>query len=592
MDLKKLLQERYLPYSRSIRYILEFSFFVSIILAGLGFGLRQIAMFLIRSSGRVAVSTGDISFLYTTWQGPLLVIIGFVVIYVYFAFDLNSRIVFSSMIIKGKPDIKAALKEGLMSMKSFLTPDGIGIALYIALIVPLTGFGFTISLTDSLYLPDFIYSVIRSNTIYLVLYEMAILGLIFLGVANIFTLHGVLLSGFKPYDADNESRRLMKANWKDFIKSNLRFLLNIVVVVLSLVIILGIIAIIVLLQLTDDPVKVKLFGFFILFLFAEIMFFINSILKSFYLIYMTQLYYRYRSEDYAFVRIENRKKYLMPFFNLALMVFIAFGTSYMFVMYSDELLPTEVKTGIIAHRAGGSEAPENTVTGIEKAIEYGAYGAEIDIQRTKDGYYVVNHDGNFSRLCGNNARPEDLTLDEVKDLIIRDPLFPGQEEEVATLEEMLDASHDRIVLFIELKGNTADRQMADDTVKILRERHMEDECVLISLKYPLIEYIEQKYPDIQTAYLTFYSFGNTAQIPCDYLGLEEEATNGSTIDSVHDTGKKVLVWTPNSENSQKSFLTSNADYIITDKVSQASELVEKLKQRQDWEIILDILIHR
>ena len=40
------------------------------------------------------------------------------------------------------------------------------------------------------------------------------------------------------------------------------------------------------------------------------------------------------------------------------------------------------------------------------------------------------------------------------------------------------------------KGETADRQMADDTVKAVREYGMEDECVLISLKYELIDYIE------------------------------------------------------------------------------------------------------
>lgn len=46
------------------------------------------------------------------------------------------------------------------------------------------------------------------------------------------------------------------------------------------------------------------------------------------------------------------------------------------------------------------------------------------------------------------------------------------------------------MLFIELKGETADRQMADDTVKAVREYGMEDECVLISHKYELIDYIE------------------------------------------------------------------------------------------------------
>ena len=144
-----------------------------------------------------------------------------------------------------------------------------------------------------------------------------------------------------------------------------------------------------------------------------------------------------------------------------------------------------------------------------------------------------------------------------------------------------------MVLFTELKGKTADRKMARDAVRFVKKYHMEKECVLVSLKYDLIDYIETNYPEIQTGFLTFASFGNTAGLNCDYLGLEEESATTDTIRSIHKEGKKVLVWTANEKGSQKQFLCSNADGIITDKVAQAMRIISVLEKRTDLERMID-----
>ena len=156
-----------------------------------------------------------------------------------------------------------------------------------------------------------------------------------------------------------------------------------------------------------------------------------------------------------------------------------------------------------------------------------------------------------------------------------------------TFEEMLISSRGRIVLFTELKGSTADQKMADDIVSIVRQYQMEDECVLISLKYDVIDYIETNYPEIQTGFLTFASFGKTAALNCDYIGLEEESATADAIDAIHGEGKKVLVWTANERGSQKHFLCTGVDGLITDNVSQAIELVTELEQRSDLDRMID-----
>ena len=116
---------------------------------------------------------------------------------------------------------------------------------------------------------------------------------------------------------------------------------------------------------------------------------------------------------------------------------------------------------------------------------------------------------------------------------------------------------------------------------------MEEECVLISLKYDLIDYIETNYPEMQTGFLTFASFGKTASLNCDYLGLEEESATREAINSIHGEGKKVLVWTANEKEVQRHFLCTDADGIITDNVSQAIELISEIEQRSDLERMVD-----
>ena len=379
----------------------------------------------------------------------------------------------------------------------------------------------------------------------------------------------------------------MKDNYKDFFKNNLYFLLRALAVCAGIVVIFGLIPGIIATMFVSDELRLKTTGYFILFTMLFAMLVSTSYFHSFYMLDITRLYYRYTGKDDSFRPAKTKRFVLLRLVFIAGVLAGLYWAAFFVSTQFDQVFTTKVTTGIIAHRAGGTEAPENTVAGIEKAIALGAYGAEIDIQRTKDGYYIINHDGNFARLCSNKARPEELTLDEVKDLVIRDPLFPDQEEDVATFEEMLDASKDRIVLFVELKGNTADQQMGDDAIRMIKERGMEKQCVLISLKYSLIDYIERNYPEMETAYLTFASFGDTAKLNCDYLGLEEEACNSNTIDAIHDSGRKVLVWTPNSVSSQRKFLNSKADYIITDNISQANEQIKSLNERQDYEVILD-----
>ena len=544
------------------------------------FLLGRLFQILLRSSGRVAVTSGDWKFLFTTWQGLLILLLGLVSLFIYVAFDLNSKIVLSRNLITGqKIHLEENIKEGFYSIRKLLNPEGLLAVLYIALIAPILGIGLSISATESLYIPTFISSVIESSVLYSALAGVAVFFFLSLGVANLFILHGVVIDGLPIGEAGRQSRRLIRANWKDYIKQNVIFILLIAGSVAAVAIICLFIPLKLITLLPPGPLSRILT---ITFVSAGT---IISVLADLfgipiYLMKMTQLYCSYKQgKEFAFNEISRDKPFRYKLAAAVLLIAVATSVCVMYINF-DRFFPLDTDVKVIAHRAGGNEGRENTLSGLEAAWAAGAYGSEIDIQRTKDGFYVLNHDGTFKRVAGDSRKPEEMTLREVKKLSV-------DGEPVPTFEEMLISSRGRMVLFTELKGSTADRKMADDAVKLVKQYQMEDETVMISLKYGLIDYIETNYPEIQTGFLTFASFGETAALNCDYIGLEEESATTDAINAIHKEGKKALVWTANEEGSQKHFLCSDIDGLITDNVSQAIGLVTELEQRSDLDRMVD-----
>ncbi len=583
MGISTKFKGKVFPYWQAILDILKYQVISKLFIALFLFVLRRLAARVMLSTGRVAVTSGDISFIFTSWQGILLIIIAVGVLFVYVALDLNTKILFSGKLLHGEDySVWKCMKEGLLSIRRFFCPSGIGVILYVVLLAPILGAGMSVSLTENFYIPTFISSVIESTPPYFI--GVTVLFIIFaiVGIKNIFILHGAVLDNLPVKEAGTASKQMMRKNWKNYIAQNFLYgliiaLFSALVIVVFLAIPLGVTAI---LSFSEQVIRALTVFFCII---GAIVLGITGLLTTpFYVMKITELYYGYKAGEKFRYPVRERKKHPVIYGGIGAVII---GTIIATAVISDSfdvLFPQEINAGIIAHRAGGNEAPENTVKGIEAAYELGASGAEIDIQRTRDGYYIVNHDTTFERVAGVNKKPEEMDLAEIKELSI-------DGEPVAAFEEMLEASRDKLTLYVELKGNTADQQMADDAVRIIKEYGMEDQAVLISLKYDLITYIESEYPEMQTSYLLWISFGNTAALPCDYIGLEEETATSSTIHEIHEQGKKALVWTANDEKSQRYFLCSEIDGIITDNVSQAAELIKELENRSDLERIIDWL---
>lgn len=580
---------RFLQYLRIVPEMLVYEAVSKIALLGIVFLLKKLMIWAIYMSGHVAVTSGDFLFIFQSPFGWLVIVTTLILLGVYAAFDINVIVNYAGEKVAGRPTVLwKIIFESLEEALRFFTPGGLVVLLFATLITPVVGIGTSISLTSNLRVPNFVSSVIDSTPLYSVLYNVFIVLMALTIFFGIFTIPGMIIDHVAPLRSFCLSAKLVIKHWWKILKHlfifNLKFL-GLAVAFLFTGTLMSFILVIFNWQ-REDPSLLR-FGAvsFVLFLFV-----INAALTAIYVplvtINVVQLYQSFKDEVPEKAKESDRS----VFSKMLIVVFACYiagwGVSFWVNENFDWLFATSYSTDIISHRGGGFTGGENTVLGINNAIEHGCFGVEIDIQRTKDGYYILNHDNTFARVAGVDKAPDEMTLEEVRELELTEE--PGSK--VPTITEILDATHDKITLFIELKGKTADIQMCDDMVKLLRERHIEDECVLISLKYDLIDYLEDNYPDIQTGYLAFISLGNTAELKCDYIALEEQAVNSDIIDAVHETGHKMLVWTPNKYDAQRSFITSKVDGIITDDLEQAEQIKDELEKRSPFEVMIDALL--
>ena len=569
------------PYFQALPALFNYQIVTKILIGIWIFLLGRIFQALLKSSGRVAMTSGDWKFLFTTWQGLCIMLLGFISLFIYVALDLNSKIVLTGEILRGeKVSVKNSIRGGYESTKRLINLRGVIVLIYIALVAPILGIGLSITMTEGLYIPTFISSVIQGSVLYSLLSGFAVLLFLSVGIANLFILHGVILDKLSIKEAGAQSKRLIRSNWKDYLKQNVIYILTIAFTI-ALAAIICLFLPLKLITVLSIPASVSR-PLTIFFVIAGVILstLVDLLGTPLYLLKMTQLFYSYKQGSEFEFNEKEKESYSVYKIAAVIMLIAVISLTFLVNVHFDQMFPMETKVKVIAHRGGGNEGRENTLSGLEKAWNAGAYGSEIDIQRTKDGNYVVNHDSTFKRVAGVDKKPEEMTLREVKKLSI-------DGEPVPTFEEMLIASKGRIVLFTELKGNTADKKMADDAVSLIKLYNMEDECVLISLKYDVIDYIETQYPEMQTGFLTFASFGNTAGLNCDYLALEEESATTDAINSIHEEGKQVIIWTANEKESQRHFLCSDADGIITDNVVQAMELITELENRSDLDRMVD-----
>ena len=492
------------------------------------------------------------------WTSFLPVPFALVALAVYFSADLNIKILCSANALDGASEsLFATVRRGFAAVPK----RGPAAFLRMALIAPLIAAGPLLLYADA---PSACFAV----------HLLCLLAFVSVGAAHAFRPHAVLLDGLSVREARLRANALIRLRWRRVLRQIFAFTLSAFAYAVLASVFLFVIPLSLgarILPARYGPATARSIMILTLFLNAAVVGAFALLAAPRYVLAITRLY----RNAADFPRRASERHPALAVLALLYVLEIA-AISSQTARSLDELFPPLTDTRIVAHRGGGNENAENTRSGLETAIAMGAYGSEIDVQRTLDGYYIINHDPTFRRLAGESRGPEEMTLEEIRGL-----RYP-----VPTLEEMLDAAKGRITLFVELKGGTADEQMCDDAARLIMERDMLEEAVLISFDYDLMKYAEKTWPDIRTGYLTAFFDGDASYFPFDYVGLEENVATAEMIQAVHKEGKKLLVWTPDAPDTQERLFIQQADAMITNNVAQAQRISRSLRHENDLEQIL------
>ena len=146
---------------------------------------------------------------------------------------------------------------------------------------------------------------------------------------------------------------------------------------------------------------------------------------------------------------------------------------------------------VVAHRTCPRDAPENSLAGIAKAIEFGADVVEVDVRRTSDGRPMLLHD---RWLLRTTLWP--MRLDWVSEKRARKMRLLGGGT-VPTLAEGLAALGPSMKVAIDVKDGGA----GDAVIAEVRNQRLEDRVLFWSKHESAIRVAVDKAPELEISLL-------------------------------------------------------------------------------------------
>jgi glycerophosphoryl diester phosphodiesterase len=220
---------------------------------------------------------------------------------------------------------------------------------------------------------------------------------------------------------------------------------------------------------------------------------------------------------------------------------------------------------VSAHRGGPMAGyPENCIATFEHTLAYGFAMLEIDPRYAKDGAIVVHHDPTLERTTTGKGRLTDFSLDELKQLKLKDTLGSVTEQRMPTLDEVLEWGRGKTVLVLDQKDvPTAAR------VKKIEEHQAESYAMLIVYSFQDAQecfrlnpnvMMEVMIPNLEKA-AEFDTLGIPWRNVIAFVGHVPPENKG-LYELIHAKGAKCMIGTSRNLDRQ----------VITGKVAEIQEL--------------------
>lgn len=246
----------------------------------------------------------------------------------------------------------------------------------------------------------------------------------------------------------------------------------------------------------------------------------------------------------------------MLFSNHVILILSVIGLTTIMVQTKDQCL-------VIGHRGACGYAPENTILSFKKAIELGVDMIEIDVHLCASGQVMVVHDDKLDRTTNTIGYIKDFTFEQLNDVAIINSM-----EHIPTLQEVIEVIGHAAKLAIELKGPGTALPTATIIQEYLNNGWQPDDFYILSFDHPQLEQFHALLPQIKRCATVYGMPINFPQYAYKH-GFEAVATSyeyatKDFVDSAHEHGLKVFIYTANDLCTIKQLLGLGVDGIFSD----------------------------
>ncbi|MGK5077840.1 glycerophosphodiester phosphodiesterase [Janthinobacterium sp. HLX7-2] len=234
---------------------------------------------------------------------------------------------------------------------------------------------------------------------------------------------------------------------------------------------------------------------------------------------------------------------------------------------------------IVAHRGGGTLAPENTLAALRCGLAYGYRAVEFDVMLAGDGVPVVVHDPELGRTVAGSGAISDYTAAQLEKMEAGawfGSQFAG--EGVPTFEAVVDyCKAQRIWMNIEIKPAPGFDVPTGETVAVAARAYFAQEIaagellpLLSSFSIAALQAARQAAPELSRGWLV-------ETIPSDWaqrakeLGVvaihcHHEALTPALAQAVKGEGLGLFCYTVNRPQRASELLAWGVDGFCTDRI--------------------------
>lgn len=238
---------------------------------------------------------------------------------------------------------------------------------------------------------------------------------------------------------------------------------------------------------------------------------------------------------------------------------------------------------IVAHRGDSANAPENTLAAFRLAYENHADGIELDVMLSSDNKLVVIHDDTLQRTTNGSGSIGKIPYAALRELDAGswfDPRFRG--EPIPLLDEVFAELGGKFLINVELKNYKSPNDSLPDLVVELVKRHgLTNSVMLSSFNGRNLPRAKALAPEIRTGLLTLPGLLGLPmrgfwgkRIGADDLNPYHRDVTPKLVQSRHQLGQKVNVWTVDAPEDLRRMQECGVDMIICNDPTHARKILE------------------